>query len=127
MAEETGKLIEKMPLASGVSKAGKQWSKLTFVIQVQNTKFPRQVAFDTMNAQLIQTVSDTSVDTNLRVQYDVTSRKWQGKDKNGQDKPPQWFSNVNAWRVEVVRDEGNEVIQASNILTEPQDDDSLPF
>ena len=117
MAEEVGKLIEKLPLAGGVSKAGKQWSKLTFVIQVQGTKFPRQVAFDTMNADLIRMVSDTSVNTNLRVQYDVTSRKWNDK----------YFSNVNAWRIEVVRDEGNEVIQASNILTEPQDDDPLPF
>jgi hypothetical protein len=120
MADEVGKLIKKEDVKSGVSKGGKQWQKMTFVIQVKDTNFPRQVAFDTFNAQLIQMVSDTNIDTLLRVTYDIKSREHNGN----------WYSNINAWKVEIERETGNTVTPPPefNQVHEAEDDgNDLPF
>jgi len=124
-----GKLIEKLPIANGVSKTGKNWEKMTFVIQVKDSKFPKQVAFDTLNAEMIRNVSDTSVGADVDVTFDVASREYQGK----------WYTNVTAWKIEVSRSTDtddhagvNQIAQMHNKQYEratvvKTEDDDLPF
>lgn len=133
MAQETGRLLFKK-VDSGTSKAGKPWQKMTFVIETNDPKYPKKIAFDSFKGDVMELVQDTTDGTNLRVEYNVESREWNGK----------WFSNINAWSVEVVREEmksdigdHNGVNQANQMYgqeyTSPQTNnfqpqpDDLPF
>lgn len=103
MAQETGKLLLKK-IESGTSKAGKAWTKMTFVVDVtSDPKYPKKIAFDTFNGSLIEFINDTMDGTTIQVDYSVESREWQGR----------WFSNVNAFKAEVVRVD-NPVVQAGD-------------
>ena len=91
MAQEVGTLISSN-IENGTSKAGKPWTKMTFVIETADQK-PRKVAFDTFFGKTIEFISDTNRGTVLKVEYFPESREWNGK----------WFSNINARNVEVYR------------------------
>jgi len=130
--EITGSLKAKLPIEGGVSKAGKQWSKLVFVLQIKDVKFPKEVALETLNGEVIQMVSDTSLGTLLKCQIDVSSREYNGK----------YFTSVSCWRVETVREEEeikdhkgvqqmaqmhNQQYQRATNVDEAGEGDGLPF
>jgi len=129
MAQEVGKLIYKSEVIGGTSKAGKPWQKIEFVIQVKGVKYPRKVKFDSLQQSVIGFVNDTSMDTDLRVEYSVESREYNGK----------WYTNANAFSVETYR-EDNPMLDHKGVAVadafygknekdnsfEPQEDD-LPF
>ena len=63
MAEEVGVLSKKFPIENGVSKAGKQWVKIDFMIKCKG-KFPREVGFTVFNdMEKINMINDSSLDT----------------------------------------------------------------
>lgn len=122
MAQEIGKLIHKSELQTGTGKkSGKPWQKMTFVIQVKNVQFERKVAFDTFKANVIEFINDTSIDSDINVDYSVESREYQGR----------WYTNCNANGVEVWREDGNtqntQIAQNMQMPPEPDGEDSLPF
>ena len=120
MAEEVGKLTQKFAPVSGTNNEGREWTKLTFVIVCPSGKTQRKVAFDTFNQELIQFITDTSIETVLKVRYEVSSREFNGK----------WYTNVTAFGAEVVKDLGNDVIKARNSTVIPiaeDGDTDLPF
>lgn len=129
MYKKAGRLISKK-VETGTSKTGKQWNKMTFVIDcTTDPKYPNKVAFDSFKGQVIEFIHDTTDGTTISVDFDVQSREWQGK----------WFSNINAIGVEVVRQEERnhagveQMAQMHNQqyqrATSVQDDsgDDLPF
>ena len=120
MYTETGKLITKK-IESGTSKAGKPWTKMTFVIETLDETYPKKIAFDTFKGNMIEMINDTTEGTMLRVNFAVESREWGGK----------YFSNVNAISAEVTREveSNNRFNEMRNIAQnnfEPQEGD-LPF
>lgn len=123
--ELIGKLAEKMPLESGTSqKTGKQWQKLGFVLQLEG-KYPKQVHIESFNAEVIAMIQDTSLDTELKCEIDVSSRSW-----TSPQNVTKWFTSVSAWKVEVHRSEEYAAPkQADNIYqpTPPDDASDLPF
>lgn len=100
----TGKLIEKTDIQSGVSKKGNQWSKIGFSVKVEG-KFPKDVYFEALNSEVIQFVSDTNLESDIRVWYDISSRKW--KDR--------WFTSVTAYKVEVIRQDNSFVVEQNEM------------
>lgn len=99
-----GKLIQKTDIQSGVSKKGNQWSKLGFVVKVES-KFPKDVYFETLNSEVIQFVSDTNLESDIRVWFDVSSRAWQDK----------WFTSATAYKVEVIKEDRNLVVEQEDM------------
>jgi len=97
--ELTGTLKVKLPIESGVSKAGKQWNKMSFVLQIKDVKFPKEVCLETLNSEVIQMVSDTSLGTLLKCSIDISSREYNGK----------YYTSASCWRAEVTREEEMEV------------------
>lgn len=89
--EITGKLIQKLPEQTGVSKAGKNWVKQHFIIETVEDKFPKKVALSVFGEKvdMLRNIPDGS---NLKVSINIESREWQGK----------WFTDVSAWRIETV-------------------------
>lgn len=120
--EVVGKLEKKLKPESGVSKAGKPWEKMTFVLKLKSPKFPKILALDTFNANVIQFLYDTNIDTVLRCTVEATSREYNGK----------YYTSVTAFSVEKTTDDEVEVKieKAKNqLLAEVLDgaDDDLPF
>ena len=120
--EISGQIIEILPEQSGVSKAGKEWTKQEFVIETQE-QFPRKVCF-TLFGDKVSLISGISVGDNVNVAFNLESREFNGK----------WFHNINAWKLEKTSVEENlpeppPEFRAEDIPPEPADDagNDLPF
>ena len=87
-----GKVTEIMPVQSGVSGSGKEWSKQEFVVETME-QYPVTVAFtlfgDKMSLMENIIRANENIDT-ITVHYNLRSREYNGK----------WYHNVDAWKVD---------------------------
>lgn len=87
--EIKGRIIQKLDLQSGTSKAGNAWSKQEYVLEtIEN--FPKKVHFDFFGERANQyplEVGDT-----INLSFDIESREWNGK----------WFTSIRGWKAEKV-------------------------
>lgn len=74
-----GRLKVKLPTTSGTSKAGKAWTKTSFVIEVADGKYTKDIAFDTMKDDVIDRIETAFVGDEVEVNFDVQSREYNGK------------------------------------------------
>ena len=123
--ELTGLVIEKLKLEEGVSKAGKSWTKQDFVIETEETQFPKKVAFSLFGDKT-DLISRIDNGERVKVKFSIESREYNGR----------WFSNINAFSVDIVLDEarGESNIDAltkkGSASSNDSDDngiDNLPF
>ena len=116
--EVQGKLFWKSAITNGISKAQKPWEKIEFVIEEKDVQYPTKIAFSAMKADVIQFVNDTSLETEISVSYNLKAREYNGR----------WYNNVDAWKVEVNRDNGSPVanIPQPTSISEDSGED-LPF
>lgn len=119
--EIQGRLAQKLQQESGVSKAGKQWSKQGFVVQLEG-KYPRDLQIDVFNnTEMTTFINDTSIGTVLKCNINIDSKEFNGK----------WYHNVTLWKAEVVRGEENvpEPIAQNppNQIDGTGDDSDMPF
>lgn len=108
MNELKGLIKVILPVKSGTSKAGKDWSKQEFVIETDD-KFPKMVAFTLFNKPMEGRVGDQAT-----VEFFPESREFNGK----------YYTDLMAWRVTVVN-VGNE-LEPKEEAYQAQEDD-LPF
>lgn len=92
-----GKVVAILAKTSGTSAAGKAWEKQDFVIEEQEGSYPKQVAFTVFNKP--EMIADMRVDDEVEVGFNVESREYNGK----------YFSNVTAWRVNILKTSGAKV------------------
>lgn len=114
--ELTGKLSRKLGVQSGVSKTGRAWNKIEFVV----TDRGKNYAFGSLNADVIQMVSDTDEGTMLRITYEWESREYNGK----------FYTNATAFVVEKASGSGKLEPEKKKEWYEPEKDDAdgdLPF
>lgn len=118
--EVIGKLSQKLPMESGVSKAGKQWSKMGFIIQLES-KFPKSLKIDVFNNQeMMQFINDTSIDSVLKCDINLDSKEYNGK----------WYHNITLWKAEVMREDSPVYTPPSPTYNPPnpvEGNDDLPF
>jgi len=124
-SEVKGKLIQTLPLQSGVSKAGKEWSKQEFVIETVEDQFPKKICF-TLFGDKVSLLNGISVGDEIDVAFNVESRDFNGK----------WYHNINAWKVSPMKQaSGNSGYQGNDIPLPPEPNfenegpsyDDLPF
>jgi len=117
--EVKGKIMQILPLNSGVSKAGKEWQKQEFVIETQD-QYPKQVCFTLFNDK-ISLINGLENGTEVNVAFSVESREFSGR----------WYHNINAWRIDRVSPDvpGDfpPEFSADDIPPEPAEGDDLPF
>ncbi len=94
--EITGQLIQILPVQSGTSKAGNEWSKQEFIIETQD-QFPKKVCF-TLFGDKVSILNGISVGDNINVAFNLESREFNGR----------WFHNINAWRINAANNAGND-------------------
>lgn len=87
--EVEGKIIVKLPLQSGTSKAGNAWEKQEYVLETEET-YPKKVHFDFFGDRAKQ--FPLEVGDKIRLSFDVESREYQGR----------WYTSIRGWKAEKV-------------------------
>ena len=88
--EIIGKLVQKLPLQSGISKTGNSWQKQEFVIETLE-QYPRKICANVWGdrAAILETLN---IDDKIVVSFDLESREFNGK----------WYTDVKASKIEPV-------------------------
>ena len=87
--EIQGKIVQILPLQSGVGKAsGKEWKKQEFVLETLESQFPRKICFNLWGDLIDRTALQVGED--VTVQVDLESREYNGR----------WYTDVKGWRVD---------------------------
>ena len=84
--EIIGKLVQVLPLQTGMGKAG-EWKKQDIILEIEGT-YPRKLCISIWgdkinNSQLIEGAM-------LQVSFDIESREFNDK----------WYTNLKAWKIE---------------------------
>ncbi|MBN2805219.1 MAG: DUF3127 domain-containing protein [Prolixibacteraceae bacterium] len=90
-----GKVTHILPVQSGVSKAGKEWSKQEFVIESEE-QFPKNICF-TLFGDKLSLLNGIKPGMQVEVFFNVESREFSGK----------WYHNINAWKISPVQSESD--------------------
>ncbi len=101
-----------------------------FVIEVQSGQYPQMVKFQLVQdrCELLDSYKEGA---EIKVFFDLRGREWQGR----------YFTNLNAWKIESVSDDGGEAPFEDPVFNEPvpeansgqdqeakkEDFDDLPF
>lgn len=86
--EITGKLIQKLPVQSGVSSQGNNWSKAEFVIETVE-QYPKKVCANLWGDRA-RALDQFQLGSLITVSFDLESREYNGR----------WYTDVKAWRVD---------------------------
>ncbi len=87
--EFQGKIIEVLPVRSGVSKSsGNDWKAQQYVIE-SHGEYPRKMCFEVFGADRISQFN-IQAGEELTVSFDIDAHQWQDK----------WFNSVRAWKVD---------------------------
>ena len=87
--EISGKIIQKLPLQQGESKAsGKPWALQAYVLETQE-QFPRKVHFEVFGEQRIKDYP-CEIDDLVTVSFDIESREFNGR----------WYTSIRAWKIQ---------------------------
>ena len=120
--EITGKLIHRLDVQTGVSKAGKEWQKQDFVIETEDGQYSKKIAF-TLFGDKISLLNGLNKGDTIIVAFNLESREFDGK----------WFSNVNAWKITPVQGQPEQShhtppqAQQQTPAAPPPPSDDLPF
>lgn len=86
--ELTAKLIQVLPLQSGISKNG-EWKKQDIVVETDG-QYPKKVCISIWGDKASE--ATLQVGNILNISFDVESREYNGR----------WYTDVKAWRVELA-------------------------
>lgn len=122
--ELTAKLIQVLPLQSGVSKNG-EWKKQDIIVETDG-QYPKKVCISIWGDKANE--STLQIGNILTISFDVESREYNGR----------WYTDVKAWKVDLaVPNTGSNMAspynnQAQTIPSAPVDfsgdsADDLPF
>ena len=90
--EIRGRIIQVLPMASGVSKAGNSWRKQEYILETFD-QYPRKVIFNFFNNTIDQ--YPLQVGEDIILSFDLDSRSFVGRD--GVER---WSTDVRGWKAE---------------------------
>lgn len=107
----TGKIVRVFDPVSGTSKAGKEWKKREYLIEIPNENFaPRQIFFSFFGDRADQFILQGGKD--YKISFDINSREFNGR----------WYTDITAWKAEPV-----ETAAASKGVSQPDSLSDDPF
>ena len=95
--EIKGKIIQKLELQSGTSKAGNAWKKQEYVLETMDS-YPRKVKFDFFGDRADQ--YPLEVGDVITLSYDIESREFNGR----------WYTDIRGFKA--VKEDPNAVAAA---------------
>jgi len=87
--EIKGQVVAILPLESGVTKAGKDWQKLTIIIEFSEGNYQKKLALSATKEELIKTLKNLKQGDSITASINLESREFNGK----------WFNSINVWKV----------------------------
>ncbi len=116
--EIKGKIVQKLNVESGLSKAGKEWRKQSIVIETEG-EYPKKICF-TLWGEKIDELKAKEGEM-IAAKIDIESREYNGK----------WYTDVKAWQVQLadgnsMKDEYNQEPDVSS-FGDVDGSDDLPF
>ena len=85
----TGKITKILDTQSGTSKAGKDWTKLSFVLETDED-YNNLYCFDVFGDEKVENFTKfNKVGQDVDVEFNVKCNEWNGK----------YFTNLDAWKV----------------------------
>jgi len=88
--EIKGKLQIILPVTEGNSKNG-PWKKQEFIIEVSDSKFPKQIHMNVWGADKVDDFRKYKVGDILTCSLDISSREYNGR----------WYTDIRAWKIQV--------------------------
>jgi hypothetical protein len=114
--EITGKLIKKLDVESGISKAGKEWQKQSILVEQFGTDYNKEVVISFFGDK-IKSIRDLEEGADVIVSINLSSREFNGK----------YYHNIDGW---FIAKKGQETV-GKNLLdnkdTMQNGDTDLPF
>lgn len=98
--EIQGKIIQILPLQSGVGKtSGKEWKKQDYILETLDGQYPRKICFNLWGDNIDKIALQLGEE--ITAQIDLESREFNGR----------WYTDVRAWRI----DRGLVTLAAPNV------------
>jgi len=105
-----GKIVKKLDIESGTSKAGKEWKKTNFVVDT-GSEYNSETCFSLFGDDKIEMLANFQEGSEVEVAFNVSSREFNGK----------YYHNLDAWKINAIGS------GAPAIDNTPAGDDDLPF
>lgn len=87
--EIQGKIVQLLPLQSGVGQAsGKEWKKQEYILETLDMQYPKKICFNLWGDNIAK--FNLQLGEEVTVQVDLESREFNGR----------WYTDVRAWRVD---------------------------
>ncbi|CAG0963602.1 MAG: DUF3127 domain-containing protein [Bacteroidetes bacterium] len=120
--EITAKLIQLLPLQTGMGKNG-EWKKQEFIVETLGSQYPKKICISVWGDKINESVLKEG--NELNVSFDVESREYNGR----------WYTDVKAWKVELAKQTSSnekttsqQAVESSfNSAPENSAEDDLPF
>lgn len=124
--EITAKLIQLLPLQTGMGKNG-EWKKQEFIVETLGSPYPKKICISVWGDKINESVLKEG--NELNISFDIESREYNGR----------WYTDVKAWKIELAnRNSSNENANTSavskqevepsfNNAPENSTEDDLPF
>jgi hypothetical protein len=121
----SGEITKITEVQKGTSKAGKDWQKLTFVIDTKE-EYNNILAFDVFGDEKVENfIKYNKVGRSVEIEFNIRTNEW--KDK--------FFTSLDAWKISKANDTETAIAQATatiDAVFEPAGDlnakqEDLPF
>ena len=110
-----GKLSRKLNIESGVSKAGKEWKKQSFLLDT-GSQYNPEICFQLFGEEKIEILNHHSEGDKVEVSFNLSSKEYNGR----------YFHNIDAWRIENIS-ESNKEEDPPEFNAPATEEDDLPF
>jgi len=108
----TGKITKVLDIQSGTSKAGKEWEKVSFLIETED-EYNNLYCFDIFGSEKVDKFTKyNKIGDDVDVEFNVKCNEWNGK----------YFTSLDAWKIFKVKEQA----EAPEAETDAGSDD-LPF
>ena len=114
--EITGKLEKFLDVEKGTSKAGKEWSKQSFLVRTTE-EYNNLYCFEVFGDEKVENLTKyQKVNDEVKVVFNVGCNEWNGK----------YFTSLSAWRIEKADSTENATFETTTDIHE-EDNSDLPF
>lgn len=99
-----GKITKILDRVDGVSKAGKEYSKQTFVIETDD-QYDNVIAFEVFGTEKVENLTKyNKVGDEVEVEFNIKCNEWEGR----------YFTSLSAWKISKVKADEPEPVQNVN-------------
>ena len=115
--EVTGKITKVLDTQSGTSKEGKEWQKLTFILETKE-QYNNVYALEVFGSEKVENFTKyNKVGDEVKVDFNVSTNEW--KDK--------YFTSLQAWKIFKAESSVEQAAAVVDAVMPAEDNNDLPF